>query len=42
MSSEYIEVRDLLSVLFTKVCCCEEDLKAQELGNALYGLQGIA
>jgi fructose-1,6-bisphosphatase len=41
MSSDHAEVRAILSALVCKVQSCKEDLNAQELGNALYGLQGM-
>ena len=42
MSSDHGEVRTLLDVLTTKVANCREGLKAQHVGNALYGLQGMS
>jgi hypothetical protein len=42
MSAESAEVRGLLSVLGEKVSTCREPLGAQEVGNALYGLQGMS
>ncbi len=39
MNSREPEIRNLLSVLATKVSRTWEDLKAQEVGNALYGLK---
>ena len=42
MSSDHDEVRDVLSALAMKVDSCKEDLNAQALGNALYGLQRMS
>ena len=41
MNSEYLEVRDILLALAPKVKSCSEALDTQEVGNALYGLQGM-
>jgi hypothetical protein len=42
MRSEVPEVRALLAELSPKVKACREALKAQNVGNALYGLQGMS
>lgn len=42
MSPDSAEVRSILSALVHKVQSCKEALGAQELGNALYGLQGMS
>jgi hypothetical protein len=42
MSSDCSEVRDVLSSLAIKVRSCKEDPRAQEVGNALYSLQGMS
>jgi conjugal transfer/entry exclusion protein len=42
MSSDSTEVRALLSALVPKVKSCGKALKAQHVGNALYGLQGMS
>ena len=42
MSSESKEVRDLLVVLRDQVGKCTEVLRAQHVGNALYGLQNMS
>ena len=39
MSSNSMVVRHLLEVLVSKIESCEENLTAQAVGNALYGLQ---
>ena len=42
MSDAHSEVRQLVAVLALKVQQCRKDLKAQEIGNALYGLQRMS
>ena len=42
MSNECPEVRSLIHVLVSKVECCMESLKGQDIGMALYGLQGMS
>jgi hypothetical protein len=42
MSSDCPEVRALLAELTPKVKGCREELNAQAVGNALYGLQGMS
>ena len=42
MSSDYAEVRDLLGALEPKVRSFEGIFNAQEVSNALYGLQGMS
>jgi hypothetical protein len=42
MSSEYPEIREILSAVVLKVESCRETLTAQAVGNALYGLQGLS
>ena len=41
MSSEHIEVRQLISALTPRFADCQERLRDQEIGNALYGMQGM-
>jgi hypothetical protein len=36
------EVANVLSALAIKVRACKEDLSAQEVGNAFYGLKGMS
>jgi hypothetical protein len=42
MSSNSIEVCELLNALIPKVQSCREELNAQAVGNALYGLHGMS
>ena len=42
MSSDALEVRQLVSVLTRKIDSCTEPLDVQAVGNALYGLQGLS
>jgi outer membrane murein-binding lipoprotein Lpp len=42
MSSDVSEVLAVLSALAIKVGACKEDLSAQAIGNAFYGLQGMS
>ena len=41
MSSDCIEVNNILSALLLKVKACKEPLRVLAVGNALYGLQGM-
>jgi len=41
-SSEHSEVRSIIRVLAPQIAKCTETLDAQEIGNALYGLQGCS
>ena len=42
MSSEYVEVRTLVSVLAKKVAESNPELCAQAIGSALFGLQRLS
>lgn len=41
MSSDYVEVRNVVAALTPKVCNCNEAFNACQVGNALYGLRGM-
>lgn len=42
MSCEHIEVRKMLKALCAKVGQCKYEFTSQEIGSALYGLQGMS
>ena len=42
MSGKEVEVRELLGALSSKISESKEMLDGQEIGNALYGLQGMS
>jgi outer membrane murein-binding lipoprotein Lpp len=42
MSSDVREVKDVLAALAPKVESCREELDAQAVGNAVYGLQSMS
>ena len=42
MSSEFVEVRELLQVMGELIADSPERLKPQHVGNAIYGLQSMS
>jgi hypothetical protein len=42
MSSDHVKVRSILRVLAMKISESDEELNAQNIGNALYGLKGMS